>query len=352
MSIIKKVLGRVPGGAEYEQYLLTDDATGEFVSVLNLGCILQQIQVRDAGGRLVDVAVGYDTVGEYAATRSFFGAVLGRYANRIGGGFFSIDGTEYQTTKNERGNTLHGGASGFHNKLFDAEVQGEELVLRRVSADGEEGFPGCLTLTERVSFRAGRLDLRYEAVCDKATVVNISNHSFFNLDGQGNGNVLEQTLCLAASRVCAVDSALIPTGRLLDVRGTGFDFTTPKPIGKDIHAADPMIAAAHGYDVCYAVDSWDGRLKKIAEAASAKTGIHLTAYTDLPAVQLYTGMLLGKLPIFTNGKQGSRYVEYGGFCLETQHFPNAMNLPDIGDNVVLRPGGKMRCETVYEFSAS
>ena len=349
MSIEKKVLGKAPSGADYEQYVLTDDA-GQMVSVLNLGCILQQIKVKDRDGNLVDVAIGYDTVEQYAQTHSFFGAILGRYANRIGGARFSIDGQEYHVTPNERGNTLHGGASGFHNKLFQGSIEQDQVVLRYTSVDGEEGFPGNLTLTEKIRFVNGRVEIQYSAVTDRPTVVNISNHSFFNLNGQGCGDVLHHTLQLNASRYCAVDEGLIPTGILSEAKGTAFDFTSPKLIGTDIHSSDPMIAAADGYDVCYSVDGWDGSLKKIATAQGDKTGIRMDTYTDLPAVQLYTGMLLGKIPAFTNGKEKSRYLEYGGFCLETQNYPDAMNLPQLGNNVILRPGEEMNCHTVYAFA--
>ena len=352
MSITREVVGTSPEGRPYERYILKDDANGAYVAVLNLGCILQQICVPDRNGELVDVALGNDTPEEYAAIHSFFGAVLGRYANRIANGSFSIDGKEYHVTLNERGfNCLHGGASGFHNKIFDAGVEGEELVLSYLSPDDEEGFPGNLTLSERVSFRDGRLRLVYTCTSDKDTVANISNHSFFNLDGQGNGDVLEQELKLFCGRYCPCDDKLIPTGELRPVQGTPFDFTEGKPIGRDIHdETDPMIAGAHGYDVCYAVDGWDGLLRPVAHARAEKTGIVMNTYSTLPAVQLYTGMLLGMIPIFTNGKAGIRYVRDGGFCLETQNFPNAMNTPEFGNDVVLRAGTEVTCRTVYEFT--
>ena len=218
MSIQKQVGGVSPDGRPYERYVLTDEATGGYIAVLNLGCILQQICVPDRNGELVDVAVGFDTAEEHAAAHSFFGAVLGRYANRIANGSFAIDGKEYHVTLNERGyNCLHGGNSGFHNKLFDAEIEGETLVLRYTSPDGDEGFPGTLTLTERVSFRNGRIELIYTCTSDRDTVANISNHAFFNLDGQGNGDVLEQELKLFCGKYCPCDDKLIPTGELRPV---------------------------------------------------------------------------------------------------------------------------------------
>ena len=352
MSITRETVGVSPEGRPYERYILKDDASGAYVAVLNLGCILQQICVPDRNGELVDVALGNDTPEEYAAIHSFFGAVLGRYANRIANGSFSIDGKEYHVTLNERGfNCLHGGASGFHNKIFNARVEGEELVLSYLSPDDEEGFPGNLTLSERVSFRDGRLRLVYTCNSDKDTVVNISNHSFFNLDGQGNGNTLEQNLKLHCSHYCPCNDKLIPTGELREVAGTPFDFTEGKPIGTDIHDdTDPMLAAAHGYDVCYANDNWDGTLRLVAEAKSEKTGIVMNTYTTLPAMQLFTGNMLGMIPIFSKGKAGAEYIAYGGFCLETQNFPNAMNTPEFHNDVVLRAGEEVTCETVYEFS--
>lgn len=350
MSIQKEVLGLAPDGKHYERYVLTDESTGGYVAVLNLGCILQKICVPDKNGDLIDVALGNDTPEEYAAVHSFFGAVLGRYANRIANGAFSIDGKEYHVTLNERGfNCLHGGASGFHNKIFDVTVEGEELVLRYTSPDNDEGFPGNMTLTERVSFREGRLDLRYSCTSDKDTVVNISNHSFFNLDGQGNGDTLEQVMQLNCSRFCPCDDKLIPTGELRDVKGTPFDFTSGKPIGTDIHDPDPMIAGAHGYDACFAADDWDGTLRRIATVRSERSGVTMNTYSTLPALQLFTGNMLGMIPIFSKGKGGVDYVPYGGFCLETQNFPNAMNTPEFGNDVILRAGQEVTCETVYEF---
>ena len=351
MSIQKELLGMSPEGKQYERYILKDEATGGYIAVLNHGCALQQICVPDRNGNLVDVAVGYDTVEEYAATHSLFGTILGRYANRIAGGQFTIDGKEYQVTVNERGmNCLHGGASGFHNKVFDAEVDGDTLVLRYTSPDNDEGFPGTLTLTERVSFRDGRIDLQYSATCDKDTVWNCSNHSFFNLSGQGTGDTLDHELKLNCSRFCPCGDNLIPTGELRSVEGTPFDFTEGKTIGQDIHDPDPMLAGPHGYDVTYAVDDCDGTLRQIAEAKSPKTGIVMKTYSTLPALQLYTGNALGLFPALTDGKGGCKYVAYGGFCLETQNFPNAMNIPEFNNDVILRAGETKSCHTVYEFS--
>ncbi|MBQ8994298.1 MAG: galactose mutarotase [Oscillospiraceae bacterium] len=351
MSIRKELLGTASDGRRYERYVLEDESTGGYIAVLNLGCILHQICIPDRNGELVDVALGYDTPEEYAATHSFFGAILGRYANRIANGTFTIDGKEYHVSLNERGfNSLHGGFSGFHNKIFDTELDGDTLVLTYHSPDDEEGYPGNLTLSERVSFRGGRIDLKYTCTTDKDTVVNISNHSFFNLNGQGNGDILEQELKLNCSCYCPCDDKLIPTGELRAVKGTPFDFTEGKLYGKDIHdKTDPMMAGAHGYDVCYAVDGWDGSLRQIATAKSERTGIVMKTYTTLPAMQLFTGNMLGMFPIFKNGKAGSEYVPYGAFCLETQNFPNAMNTPEFGNDVVLRAGQEVTSETVYEF---
>ena len=352
MSITKEVVGTSPEGKSYERYVLKDDSNGSYVAVLNLGCILQQICVPDRHGNLVDVALGYDTVQEYADAHSFYGAILGRYANRIANGEFAIDGTTYHVTLNERGvNCLHGGASGYHNKLFDAHVEGEELVLQYHSPDGEEGFPGNLTLTERVSFQNGKLRLQYACTSDKDTVVNISNHSFFNLNGQGNGDTLGQHLTLYCETYCPCDENLIPSGELRSVQGTPFDFTKGKTIGKDIHdTTDPMLASAGGYDVCFAVTDRDGSLRLVADAYGEESGIEMHTYSTMPAVQLFTGMMLGMIPIFTDGKDGKQYIKYGGFCLETQNFPNAMNTPSFANDVVLRAGQEVHSETVYEFT--
>lgn len=349
MSIYHETLGLSQEGKPYERYTLIDKMTGGFVCVLNYGCTLQKIVVPDRDGNLVDVALGYDTPDEYANTKSIFGTILGRYANRIAGGKFSIDGKEYQVTVTDKrsGNSLHGGANGFNTKMFDSRVEGDEVVLTYVSEDGEEGYPGTLTVTERVSFIDGKLRLRYSCTTDKDTVANISNHSFFNLDGQGNGSTLEQTLKLNCSYVCPGDEGGIPTGELRQVEGTRFDFLEGKKMGADINSDDPFRG---GYDNCFAINDWTGNMRQAAEVSSEKNGIVMKVITTLPAMQFFTAGILGIIPFLKSGKQGAEYAPFGAFCLETQNFPNAMNTPSFNNDVILRAGDVVESETIYEFS--
>jgi len=278
---------------------------------------------------------------------------VGRYANRIGKAAFSLDGKRYALSANNGPNTLHGGPTGFCHRLWAAKVvsgkDGDALELSYVSRDGEEGYPGTLTATVVYSLREdGGLMLDYKATSDAPTVVNLTNHAYFNLAGEGEGTILDHVLQLESDSFTPVDATLIPTGELQPVAGTPFDFRKPTPIGARIDAADEQIRRGGGYDHNFVVRGTPGELRMAARVVDEKSGRVLEVLTTEPGVQFYTGNFLdGKV----KGKSGKPYVKRGAFCLETQHYPDSPNQPGF-PSVVLRPGQVYRHTTVYRLSVA
>lgn len=313
-----------------------------FMRLTNYGGVIMQLKVPDRSGRLVDVVLGFDRLEDYFTRSPYFGALVGRYANRIRSGSFELDGERYQIPVNASGNALHGGTEGFDRKVMDWEVTGESSVrLTYESPDGEEGFPGTLTLTADYSLSPDHdLTLRYRAVTDKDTVVNITNHSYFNLSGEGD--VLDHEVRINADQFTEVDGKGIPTGRLLNVWGTPMDFRERHPIGERITDSYEQLAQFGGYDHNYVLN--EGAVS--AEAYSPKTGILMRAVTTQPGMQFYTSCTLGPIE---DAKGGATYGRYGAFCFETQHYPDAPNHADF-PSTVLRAGDVYEQETVYSFS--
>ncbi len=318
------------------------NAAGMAVSVLDYGCTIQRILVPDCAGRLVSVALGYEDLEGYARGSSFLGALVGRYANRIRGAAFPLNGKTVRLEPNDGQNHLHGV---YPATVFPARAEGETLVFRRRSPDGEEGFPGNLDLEIRYTLREDNaLRLTYLARTDADTVLNLTNHTYFNLNGQGD--VLDHWLRLSADRFTESDAQLLPTGHILPVDGTPMDFRAGRRIGDGISSDFDQIRLARGYDHNFILRCGTGTLRPFAEAVGDRTGIRLEAFTTQPAVQLYTGNYLDE-----DAAPGARWPRYGGFCLETQHFPDAPNHPAF-PSTVLRPGERYRHETVYRFSAA
>ena len=331
------------------------NGNGMRVRVLEHGCTIVGVEVPDRHGRLADVALGFSDASEYRRRHPYFGCVVGRFGNRIAGGRFSLDGQTYQlATNNAPGGTpchLHGGEVGFDQRFWGVERRpgagAGELCLHRVSLDGEEGYPGNLVVS--VVYRLtdeNAHEIEYEAQTDAATPVNLTNHSYFNLCGEGSGeNVLGHELTLHASRFLPTDAGQIPTGELRPVAGTPFDFRQPRPLGERLHEADAQLLNAGGYDHNWVLDAGGGALALAAEVYEPVSGRVMEVLTTEPGVQLYAGNLLdGSCP----GKSGRAYVRHGGLCLETQHFPDSPNRPEFPDTI-LRPGGKYRSKTVYRF---
>jgi aldose 1-epimerase len=354
-GITSEPFGEVDG-EPVERYTLTNNG-GLQVSILTYGGIVQSILVPDRTGNLGDVALGFDNIEDYVESSPYFGAIVGRYANRIAEGRFELDGQTYELAINNEPNTLHGGERGFDKVIWTAEEvddpDGPSLALSYTSPDGEEGYPGTLEVTVTYTVtQDDELRIEYAATTDAPTVVNLSNHSYFNLAGEGSGPVFDHELQLNAGSFTPVDETLIPTGEIAPVEGTAFDFTTPKPIGQDIHNADdPQILIGLGYDHNFVLDRDtpdDTSLIEAAVVTEESTGRVMTVSTTEPGVQFYSGNFLNGA---FGGKSGQTYRQSDGFCLETQHFPDSPNQPDF-PSTELRPGEEFSSTTIYAFSVA
>lgn len=342
--------GRTPDGKDVNVYTLTNRNRAE-ARIADYGGALVSLKVPDRAGRFADVVLGFDGVEGYLAGNFYVGTVVGRYANRIAGGRFTLNGVEYKLATNNGPNHLHGGVRGFDKVLWAARPlkvrNGSALELTYVSPDGEEGYPG--TLRARVVYTltdANELRIDYSATTDKDTVVNLTNHAYFNLAGEGSGDILGHHLTVYADRFLPTDATAIPTGELRSVRGTPFDFRLPAAIGARIEADDEQIKFGAGYDHTFVVRGRAGTLRRAALAREPTSGRVMEVWTTEPGVQLYTGNYLDT----GAGKGGKPYGRRTGFCLETQHYPDSPNKPDF-PSVVLRRGGRYTTTTVYKFSA-
>lgn len=338
--------GKTADGQAVEEFTLT---AGRYsAKLITYGAAISELIVPDKNGKPTDIVLGFDDMaGWQSKGNPYFGCTTGRVANRIAKGKFKLDGKEYKLAVNNEPNTLHGGVRGFDKVVWQAEpIPGKPAVrFRYVSRDGEEGYPGTLTTTVTYTLSDnGTLAIDYEATTDQATPVNLTNHVYFNLNGAKTGTtILNHPLKLAAAKYTPADATLIPTGEIASVAGTPFDFTSATPIGERIQKikADPV-----GYDLNYVLDSGGGKLAPAAWASSPTTGIKLEMQTTEPGVQLYTGNHLdGKI----KRKAGVVYPQFGGFCLEAQHYPDSINQPKF-PNTVLRPGQTYRQTTTYRFT--
>jgi aldose 1-epimerase len=347
----KQPFGKLSDGREADLYTLTN-RKGMEVAITNFGGIVVSLKVPDRTGKIDDVVLGYDSLDGYLTNKAFFGATIGRYGNRIGHGTFVLDGKTYTLPKNDADNTLHGGPEGFNKRLWTAKdvtaKRGPALELTYLSKDGEEGFPGNLsakvvfTLTDE-----NELVIDYAATTDKDTVVNLTNHSYFNLAGQGNGDILGHRLTIRGDKITAVDTTLIPTGELRPVKGTPFDFTSATAIGERINQDDPQIKIGKGYDHNWVLTS-PGKSAPalVAEAYEPTSGRVLQVLSTEPGVQFYSGNFLDGT---IQGKGGKTYNHRFGFCLETQHFPDSPNHPNF-PSTELKPGNTYATTTVFKFS--
>jgi aldose 1-epimerase len=356
-TISREPFGRVGDAAVYRYTLRAAD--GLTVKILTYGGIVQSVQVPDGRGRPLDIALGFATLDDYIAHNSpeagggvYFGALVGRYANRIAKGAFTLDGVTYQVPVNNNGNALHGGTSGFDKKVWTPTAEhGPDSVglrLEYISPDGEMGFPGTLTTQATYTLdNSGRLTLTFRATTDKPTVVNLTNHTYWNLAGESSGDVYGHLLRLGAGRYTPVDATQIPTGQLLPVRGTPMDFTRPTAIGARVAQADPQLLTGQGYDLNWALDT-GGATEPVpaARAADPHSGRTLTVWTTQPGIQFYSGNFLTGTLV---GTGNTAYRQSYGFALETQNFPDAPNHPDFPSSV-LRPGQVYRHSTVYHLS--
>jgi len=351
-SMEKKVFGTTADGKTADLYTLKNK-NGMQVSITNFGATVVSILVPDKAGKTADVALGYDTLDGYELNKNYLGVLVGRYGNRIAHGKFSIDGTEYTLAKNNGDNSLHGGIKGFNKALWDAKDAskgGEAAVeMKYVSKDGEEGYPGNLSVTVVYTLtNKNELKIDYSATTDKKTVVNLTNHTYFNLAGQGNGDILQHELMINADKFTPVDSGLIPTGELKKVQGTPFDFQKPTAIGARIDANDEQIKLGGGYDHNFVLNREKATgLSLAARVTDPTSGRTMEVWTTEPGVQFYTGNFLdGSF----KGKGGMAYQKRTAFCLETQHFPDSPNHPSF-PTTLLKPGERYHTTTVYKFEA-
>jgi len=351
VSIRKEAFGVTPEGEQVDLYTLTN-AHGLRVRITNYGGIVVSLEVPDRRGRQADVVLGYDRLEDYLRENPYFGALIGRYANRIARGRFVLDGVEYHLATNDGPNHLHGGIKGFDKVVWQAQplrrADAVGLKLSYLSPDGEEGYPGNLQVTVRYYLtNDDALRIEYEAQTDKATPVNLTHHSYFNLAGSGNGDILQHELMINADRFTPVDEHLIPTGELRPVAGTPFDFRTPTPIGARIDQDDQQLHFGRGYDHNWVLNDYDGSLRLVARVREPDSGRVMEVYTTEPGLQFYSGNFLDSSNV---GKGGKVYRHRYGFCLEAQHFPDSPNKPQF-PSVILRPGRKYTQVTVYKFSA-
>lgn len=334
-GITVRPFGAAADGKPVSEIVLTN-ASGESVSLLDYGATIHAVHVRDKNGELRDVCLGYRSVGEYETNEGYIGATVGRYANRIAGGRFTLGGKEYTLFCNDGENSLHGGRRGFDKYIWDYQIKGERVCFSRVSEDGEEGYPGRLEMTVAFSFGDdGALAIDYTAKTDRDTPVNLTNHIYINLEGDASGDVLSHILQIRADGYTPVDSTLIPTGEIASVAGTPLDFRTPKPIGQDIEAAG-------GYDHNFVLTDGEG---PIAVLEGPDSGIVCEVFCDLPGVQLYTG---GGMTSDMVSKTGKSYAACSGLCLETQFFPDSVNHENF-PSAVLAAGETYHHVTTYRF---
>jgi aldose 1-epimerase len=353
--VTREPFGTTRDGQPVEAFTVTN-AQGLELRVITYGGIIVCLRTPDRAGRLDDVVLGFDTLDEYLRDSPYFGAVVGRYANRIAAGRFTLDGTTYQLATNDGTHHLHGGVRGFDKVVWQAEPfdgpRGAGVVLTHTSLDGDEGYPG--TITARVTYiltDRDELVVHYYAATDRPTHVNLSQHSYFNLAGAGVRDVLDHELTIKASRYTPVDVTLIPTGELAPVAGTPFDFRRPTSLGARIDQAAEQLRNGRGYDHNYVLDRDGAGLASAARVREPSTGRVLEVYTTEPGLQLYSGNFLGEDDGGIRGKSGRVYGIRCGFTLETQHFPDSPNQPHF-PSTVLRPGGEYRSRTVFAFGAA
>lgn len=347
----KQPFGTTAEGRQVDLYTL-NNKNGMEVSITNFGGVITSIKAPGRNAPFEDVVLGFDSLDGYLKDQPYFGAIVGRYGNRIAKGRFTLNGVEYKLAQNNGENHLHGGIKGFDKVAWNArELSGPDgpaVELTYVSKDGEEGYPGNLPV--KVVYRLtsnNELRIEYTATTDKDTVVNLTNHSYFNLAGQGNDDILGHEMTIFADKFTSVDSGLIPTGELRNVEGTPFDFRQPVAIGARINEKNQQLEYGKGYDHNFVLTSGGGPLALAARVYEPTSGRVMEVLTTEPGVQFYTGNFLdGSI----TGKNGKVYQQHYGFCLETQHFPDSPNKPEF-PSVVLKPGEQYRTTTVYRFSA-
>ncbi len=338
-----KVFGTLPNGTPVTLYTVRNSEL--VASFLDYGSRLVSLWVPDRAGKIGNVVLGYETLDAYLRDKGYLGAVVGRLGNRLAGGRFSLDGQEYQVPLNDKTNALHGGVEGFDKRVWSARPEEDGVSFGLVSPAGDQGFPGRLSLEVRYRLTAHALHIDYVGMTDEPTVVNVTNHAYFNLAGESSGTILDHVMRISAAQFTPVNETLIPTGELAAVEGTPFDFRTPTRIGARIDAPHEQLQRAGGYDHNWAMGE-EGTLKAIAQVSDPASGRVLTVKTTEPGVQFYSGNFLdGTMPNLAGGV----YMRRAGLCLETQHYPDSPNHANF-PSVELRPAQELRSTTVLQFS--
>lgn len=347
-AVKKEAFGATREGQRIELFTMTN-SVGMEIRAMSLGGIIISLRVPDKNGKLDDVVLGFDNLDSYFENKPYFGAIIGRYANRIANGKFTIDGHQYSIPQNDPPNALHGGTKGFNQVLWSAQpfenARGVGVTFTYLSKDGEEGFPGNLNtkVTYSLSDR-NELSVEYLATTDKATVVNLTQHSYFNLAGEGNGDILKHEVMINADRFTPVDQHLIPTGELRPVKGTPMDFRKATAVGARLNDPYEQLSLGRGYDHTFVLNGGRNRMKLAARVYETTSGRVLEVSTTEPGIQFYSGNFLNQVA----GKHGHLYNQRDGLCLETQHFPDSPNHPSFPSSI-LKPGQTYRSKTVFRF---
>ena len=351
VTIEKKSFGITKDDIDVDQYILKN-RNGMEISVINYGGIITSWKSKDRDGNYKDIVLGFNNLLEYDSESPYFGAIIGRYGNRIAKGKFTLNGENYTLAVNNDENHLHGGLKGFDKVVWDSKEVFDDstasLVLSYLSNDMEEGYPGNLNVKVIYTLdNNDELSVKYEAVSDKTTIINLTQHSYFNLSADFNKNILDHDILINADSFLPVDSTLIPTGEIRNVGDTPFDFRRPKNIGEEINNSNQQLIIGNGYDHCWVLNNQDQGLRFVASAYDSGTGRLLEVFSDQPGIQFYSGNFLdGTL----KSKIGGTYDFRSGFCLETQHYPNSPNEKSF-PSVTLRPGEKYVTETIFKFSS-
>lgn len=345
----KEDFGTTPDGEKVEQYTLKNEK-GMEVKIITYGGRITNLTAPDKNGEYKDIVLGFDSIEDYVKDNPFFGALIGRYGNRIANGKFTLDGKEYDLAKNDGPNHLHGGVRGFDKVIWTAEETPDStnsLKLTYTSKDMEEGYPGNLDVTVTYTLNDDNsLDVDYEATTDKKTIVNLTQHSYFNLTGDFSNKILNTVVEIDADKFIPINETLIPTGEIRDVENTPFDFREPKAIGKEIESDNQQLKRAGGYDHCWVLNDQDSGVRFASSAYDPESGRFMQVYTDEPGLQFYTGNFLDStLP----AKGGGTYAKRSGFCMETEHYPDSPNQEGF-PSVVLNPGEKYSSHATFKFS--
>ncbi|MDE3057979.1 MAG: galactose mutarotase [Bacteroidota bacterium] len=350
-AIEEKLFGKLRDGREVFSFTLTN-ASGTRATIINFGAAVVSLYVPDRNGKLADVVLGYDSLDGYVNSTTYFGVIVGRYGNRIAKGTFELEGNTYHLAHNDGENSLHGGVKGFGKVLWDAQPiedsNNPALKLTYVSKDGEEGYPGTVTLSVTYTLTAqNELRIEYTGTTDEPTILNPTHHSYFNLTSDPTKTILDHELMIDADAITPVDAALIPTGKFLDVTNTPFDFRKLTKIGLRINANNEQLKFGRGYDHNFVLNHYNKSVRKVAEVYDASSGRVLEVFTDQPGIQFYSGNFLNGT---VKGKNGVFYQHRTGLCLEAQCFPDSPNKPQWLPSVTLRPGETYRQTTSYKFS--